>query len=88
MNLIFDTKGNEKQKLCAKYWIDNETSDIVYGGSKGSGKTGAPRPTGSRSWPPRPPGRSGILRRGRLEVEGARKAKSSSEADPVDLHPG
>jgi hypothetical protein len=39
MKLLFDTNGNDKQKLAASYWIDNETFDIVYGGSKGSGKS-------------------------------------------------
>lgn len=39
MIIKFDTKGNEKQKLCAKHWIDDETIDIVYGGSKGSAKS-------------------------------------------------
>jgi phage terminase large subunit len=39
MTLNFNTNGNEKQKLCAKYWIDQETIDIVYGGSKGSAKS-------------------------------------------------
>lgn len=39
MILKFNTQGNEKQKLCASYWIDNETTDIVYGGSKGSAKS-------------------------------------------------
>lgn len=37
--LTFDTHGNDKQKQVASYWIDNETTDIVYGGSKGSGKS-------------------------------------------------
>jgi len=37
--LEFDTNGNEKQKQCARYWIDDETDDIVYGGSKGSAKS-------------------------------------------------
>lgn len=37
--LQFDTNGNEKQKQVARYWVDEETSDIVYGGSKGSGKS-------------------------------------------------
>jgi phage terminase large subunit len=37
--LVFDTHGNDKQKQVARYWIDKETSDIVYGGSKGSGKS-------------------------------------------------
>lgn len=39
MQIVFDTKNNDKQKTCAKYWIDSETTDIVYGGSKGSGKS-------------------------------------------------
>lgn len=39
MNIIFDTNGNEKQKLCAKLWIDDTVSEIVYGGSKSSGKS-------------------------------------------------
>jgi len=39
VKLTFDTHGNEKQKLCAKHWIDNTTTDIVYGGSKGSAKS-------------------------------------------------
>lgn len=39
MKLVFDTHGNEKQKQAARYWCDNETNEIVYGGSKGSGKS-------------------------------------------------
>ena len=39
MHLSFDTYGNEKQKEAARYWIDNSTSEIIYGGSKGSGKS-------------------------------------------------
>lgn len=39
MILTFDTFGNEKQKQVARYWIDKTTTDIVYGGSKGSGKS-------------------------------------------------
>lgn len=39
MKLIFDTRGNDKQKQVAKMWIDNSTSSIVYGGSKYSGKS-------------------------------------------------
>lgn len=35
----FNTNGNEKQKECARAWLDSETIDIVYGGSKGSGKS-------------------------------------------------
>jgi hypothetical protein len=39
MRLEFNTHGNEKQKECARYWADKETTDIVYGGSKSSGKS-------------------------------------------------
>lgn len=39
MKIIFDTNGNEKQKAAASYWIDDTTFDILYGGSKGSGKS-------------------------------------------------
>lgn len=39
MKITFDTHGNEKQKLCARYWIDPTVSDIVYGGSKYSAKS-------------------------------------------------
>lgn len=39
MRLSFDTYGNEKQKEVARYWVDKTTTDIVYGGSKGSGKS-------------------------------------------------
>jgi phage terminase large subunit len=39
MKLLFDTHGNDKQKQVCKYWADSTTSDIVYGGSKGSGKS-------------------------------------------------
>ena len=39
MELLFDTYGNEKQKEAAKYWIDETTFEIIYGGSKGSGKS-------------------------------------------------
>jgi phage terminase large subunit len=39
MILEFDSCGNEKQKLAASYWADTETMEIVYGGSKGSGKS-------------------------------------------------
>ncbi len=39
MKLTFDTSGNEKQKQAVRYWIDNETFEIIYGGSKGSGKS-------------------------------------------------
>lgn len=37
--LSFKTNGNDKQKLTARLWNDNVTKDIVYGGSKGSGKS-------------------------------------------------
>jgi phage terminase large subunit len=39
MVITFDTNGNNKQKDVAKLWINDTTSDIVYGGSKGSGKS-------------------------------------------------
>jgi hypothetical protein len=39
MKLIFHTNGNEKQKDMARAWLDPNISDIVYGGSKGSGKS-------------------------------------------------
>jgi len=39
MILQFNTYGNEKQKDVARYWLDKTTTDIVYGGSKGSGKS-------------------------------------------------
>ena len=37
--ICFNTRGNDKQLEVAKYWLDDETSDIGYGGSKGSGKS-------------------------------------------------
>lgn len=37
--LIFDTQGNEKQKDVCRLWINDEVTDILYGGSKGSGKS-------------------------------------------------
>jgi phage terminase large subunit len=39
MKLIFDTRGNEKQKACASAWIDPQISDIVFGGAKGGAKS-------------------------------------------------
>jgi hypothetical protein len=39
LKLRFDTNGNEKQKECARAWLNPDVSDIVYGGSKGSGKS-------------------------------------------------
>lgn len=35
----FNTHGNEKQKQVARLWCDQTTEQIVYGGSKGSGKS-------------------------------------------------
>lgn len=35
----FNTRGNDKQEQVAKYWLDDEVSDIGYGGSKGSAKS-------------------------------------------------
>jgi len=37
--LQFDTHGNDKQKSVVALWLDKITSDIVYGGSKGNGKS-------------------------------------------------
>lgn len=39
MELIFDTNNNNKQKECVKHWLNDDVNDIVYGGSKGSGKS-------------------------------------------------
>lgn len=39
MIIKFDCRGNDKQFEASKYWIDNSIIDIVYGGSKGSGKS-------------------------------------------------
>lgn len=39
MTICFDTKGNEKQKEVARLWHDDVHTDILYGGSKGSGKS-------------------------------------------------
>ena len=39
MKIKFDTCGNKKQQLAAKYWIDQTTKEIGYGGAKGGGKS-------------------------------------------------
>jgi phage terminase large subunit len=39
MKLIFDTNGNDKQKEVCRHWLNPIVTDIVYGGSKGSGKS-------------------------------------------------
>jgi hypothetical protein len=39
MEVVFDTYGNEKQKQVCRLWMDDTVSDILYGGSKGSGKS-------------------------------------------------
>lgn len=39
LELVFDTHGNERQKEAARHWCDDTVTDIVYGGSKGSGKS-------------------------------------------------
>jgi len=39
LKITFDTNGNEKQKEVCRHWVDDSVSDIVYGGSKGSGKS-------------------------------------------------
>lgn len=38
-SLVFNTYGNEKQKQVCRLWQDDKVNDIVYGGSKGSGKS-------------------------------------------------
>jgi hypothetical protein len=35
----FDTHNNQKQKECAKAWVDDTVTDIVYGGAKGGAKS-------------------------------------------------
>lgn len=37
--LCFNTRGNDKQLEVARFWLNQEVSDIGYGGSKGSGKS-------------------------------------------------
>ncbi len=39
MILTFDTRGNDKQKQCAKAWVDDSVTEIVYGGAKGGAKS-------------------------------------------------
>lgn len=39
MKIQFDTNGNERQKDVCRAWLDPAVSEIVYGGSKGSGKS-------------------------------------------------
>ena len=39
MNITFDAHGNTKQLEAFQYWLDDSVEDIVYGGSKGSGKS-------------------------------------------------
>ena len=39
MKIVFNTSGNEKQKEAARHWLDKTTFEIIYGGSKGSGKS-------------------------------------------------
>jgi hypothetical protein len=39
MEVVFDTNGNEKQKEVCRAWTDSQITEIVYGGSKGSGKS-------------------------------------------------
>lgn len=39
INVIFDSHGNERQKEVCRLWLDPTVNDIVYGGSKGSGKS-------------------------------------------------
>lgn len=37
--VVFNVRGNQKQKEAFKYWLDDETRQIVYGGAKGGGKS-------------------------------------------------
>jgi phage terminase large subunit len=39
VKLQLNTNGNLKQKEACRYWIDDTTFDIGYGGTKGSGKS-------------------------------------------------
>lgn len=39
MELLFDVHGNQKQLEVCRHWQDALVTDIVYGGSKGSGKS-------------------------------------------------
>lgn len=39
MEIEFDVHGNQKQLEASSCWIDNSVDTIVYGGSKGSGKS-------------------------------------------------
>lgn len=39
MEIIFDTRGNERQKEVCQHWTDDSVTEEVYGGSKGSGKS-------------------------------------------------
>jgi phage terminase large subunit len=39
VELLFDTFGNDRQKDVCRHWLDDGVTDIVYGGSKGSGKS-------------------------------------------------
>lgn len=39
MKVTLDVYGNEKQLQAVRAWIDEKITDIVYGGSKGSGKS-------------------------------------------------
>ena len=39
MEIKFNVKGNRKQLEAAKYWIDDTTTSLVYGGAKGGGKS-------------------------------------------------
>lgn len=39
MELEFNCRGNEKQKDCARAWVDDSVTEIIYGGSKGAAKS-------------------------------------------------
>lgn len=39
MQLVFDTHGNEKQKEVCRLWLDDQVTDICFGGAKACGKS-------------------------------------------------
>jgi|AntAceMinimDraft_18_1070375.scaffolds.fasta_scaffold02306_5 hypothetical protein len=39
MEIIFNVRGNRKQLECAKAWINDDISEILYGGGKAGGKS-------------------------------------------------
>ncbi len=39
MELTFNVNGNKRQLVASRYWNDKSTTEICYGGAKGSGKS-------------------------------------------------